>query len=67
MASTERNSQIDFSKVPLDARARRLEFKRGRKKQLEKLALSKNRPTQEEDMDLFYQFKPLRAKANQLI
>ena len=67
MASTERNSRIDFSKVPLDARARRMEFKRGRRKQLEKLALSKNRPTQEEDMDLFYQFKPLRAKANQLI
>jgi hypothetical protein len=66
MVSTERGAEIDFSNAPLNARTMRNQYKEIRKKQLEKIKKLKNNMT-EDDMEIFYQFKPLRTKANELI
>ena len=60
------DQQIDFSRVALNARTKRQEYRTNRKKQLEKIEKLKNNMT-EEDIQLFNEFKLLRARANQYI
>jgi len=66
MASTEKGAEIDFSKAPLNVSSKRKQYKETRRKQLEKIKKLSNSMT-EDDMELFNQFKSVRAKANELI
>ncbi len=66
MVSTPRNAEIDFSRVPLNAREKRLQYTQRRRKQLERLKKTENRMGKD-DIDLLLEFKPFRDRANQLI
>jgi hypothetical protein len=66
MASTKRGEKIDFTKVPLYIRNKRLQYKEKRKKQLEKISKLQNN-IGDHDIELLEAFKPFRDRANELI
>jgi len=66
MISTKRDDLIDFSKVPLHIRNKRLQYKEKRKKQLEKISKLQNQ-IEDHDFELLEAFKPYRDRANELI
>lgn len=66
MLSAKRNEEIDFTMLPLDARSRRLQRAKKRKIQIERLNKLQN-IEDGDDIDLYNEMKPFRAKANELI
>ena len=64
--STKRGEKIDFTKVPLNIRNKRLQYKEKRKKQLEKISKLQNN-IGDHDLELLEAFKPFRDRANELI
>lgn len=66
MVSTPRGEVIDFGKLPLNARSKRLQYKESRKRSLEKLAKLEN-SVGDEDSELLDELKPYRKRANQLL
>ncbi len=66
MVSTKRDDEIDFSKVPLHIRNERLQYKRKRRRQLEKISKLQNK-IEDYDIELLEAFKPYRDRANELI
>jgi len=66
MASTNRGDEIDFTKVPLHVRNKRLQYKSSRKKQVEKISKLQNK-IEDHDVELLKAFKPFRDRANELI
>ncbi len=66
VSSTERGDPIDFSKIVLNARSEREQYRQKRRKHLEKTASLKNEMN-EDDLELFNEFKPLRDRANKEI
>jgi hypothetical protein len=66
MASTKKGERIDISKLHLNAREEREAYRKQRKKQLEKIGAIKNN-MDEDDLELFAEFKSLRDRANSTI
>lgn len=66
MASTNRGDEIDFTKVSLNIRGKRLKYKLRRERQLEKINKLQN-DIREHDIDLLEAFRPYRNRANELI
>ncbi|MBW1706387.1 MAG: hypothetical protein JRJ86_14660 [Deltaproteobacteria bacterium] len=66
MVSTERGSAIDFTKIPLNVRDKRLEYRKKRKKKLEEISKLQNK-IENHDIDLLTAYKPFRDRANELI
>lgn len=66
MVSTKRGNEIDFSRIPLHIRNKRLQYKEKRKKHLEEINESKN-TIENHDIELLKTFKPYRDRANELL
>jgi hypothetical protein len=66
MASTKRGEKINFVKIPLNSRNKRLQCKEKRKKQLAKIRKLKNN-IRDHDIELLESFKPFRNRANELL
>ena len=66
MASTNKGDEIDFIKVPLNIRNKRLKYRGKRKKQLEKINKLQNK-IEDHDIELLEAFRPFRDRSNELI
>ena len=66
MASTKKGELIDMSKLDLNARTKRELYQQKRHKYLEKVSNLENK-IDEDDLDLYFEFKRLRKRANSTI
>lgn len=66
MLSTKRNEPIDFTRVALKGSQERENYRRKRNKYLKEIARLENR-MEKDDLRLLEEFRPLRARANELI
>lgn len=65
MHSTKRGDEIDFTKVPLNIRNKRLQYREKREKQLKKIDEIQNN-IGDHDIELIEDLKPYRDRANEL-
>lgn len=68
LVSTPRNEEIDFYKVSLNIKNKRLQYKDKRKRYLDELEkFTDNLGDGQHDTELYMAFKPFRDRANELI
>lgn len=66
MASTRKGESIDMSKLDLNARGKRELYRQKRQKYLDKVTNLENK-MDEDDLELYFEFKKLRERANRTI